>query len=580
MVPSALAAEPAANTAPELLETFGYGEVSFEPGVHETQLLETQAVLMSLGMDELLKPYRVRAGQPAPGANLGGWYDADAFCPGHTYGQWLSALSRSYAISGDASTKAKIRSMVQGLRQVKDLDVFFKGNGFGNRFPAYIFDKLNCGLSDAYTFGDCHEAADTLDYVLRSAQPSLPGKALTRPEQAARPHKDVSYTWDESYTLGENLFLAWQRTGDKRYREMAVAYLYDEFFKPLAAGDNVLPGNHAYSHLNSMNSAAMAYIVLKDPTYLKAAVNGFNFVQQQSYATGGWGPQEAFVTPGKGELATSLTKTHASFETPCGAYGEFKLTRYLLRITGDASYGDAMETVMYNTILGAKPLQTSGQAFYYSDYNPEGQKVYHPDKWPCCSGTITQIAADYRISTYLRDSDGVYVNLYIPSTLKWKHAGHEVLLRQTGSYPFDERVSIDVRAAGPARFALRLRIPAWAKGARVTVNGKHVRGVTAGRFAVIDRTWGANDRVELTLPLTTRLEQVDPETPNMVALMHGPLVLFVLGGGLQKLPEKTLLGAEQTAPAEWLVHAPAGDVHLRPFTAIKEEKYSTYVQLV
>jgi DUF1680 family protein len=74
-----------------------------------------------------------------------------------------------------------------------------------------------------------------------------------------------------------------------------------------------------------------------------------------------------------------------------------------------------MESVMYNTILGAKPLQPDGHAFYYSDYNPVGNRVFFKEKWPCCSGTITQIAADYRISTYLHDQRGVYVNLYIPS---------------------------------------------------------------------------------------------------------------------------------------------------------------------
>lgn len=573
MFPESLFAE---TTSPELLETFNYGDVLFAAGPHDAQLHETHDVLMGLTTDELLKPYRVRAGQPAPGPDLGGWYDATGFCPGHTFGQWLSALSRYYAITGDPATQQKINTLVSSFRQTKDLGLFFQGN----RFPCYIFDKLSCGLSDAHLLAHSPEAVETLDHLVAVATPAMPGRALTRAEQAARPHKDISYTWDESYTLGENLFLAYQRTGDKRYREMAVAYLYNEFFKPLAAGDNVLPGNHAYSHLNSMNSAAMAYIVLKDPVYLKAAVNGFNFIRQQSYATGGWGPTEAFVTPGKGELAKSLTRTHASFETPCGAYGEFKLTRYLLSITRDPSYGDSMETVMYNTILGAKSLQPDGHAFYYSDYNPDGHKVFFGDKWPCCSGTITQIAADYRISTYLRDRDGVYVNLYIPSTLRWKHQGRSIELSQKGTYPLDERVSFEVRPARPTRFALRFRIPAWAEGATIAINGKP-SGVAAkpGTFATIDRTWSANDRIELTLPLTTRLQQIDPETPGTVALLRGPLVLFLLGGGQQSLSEKSLLTAQQTAPAEWLIQSPTGDIHLRPFTGIDDQKYSTYVQL-
>lgn len=577
MLPPALFAETASKTASVPLGTFTYSDVTFAPGVHDAQLQQTHGVLMGLSDDELLKPFRVRAGQPAPGADIGGWYSADAFAPGHAFGQWISALARYYAITGHEAAQRKITSLVGSFREMKDLGLFFKGH----RFPSYTFDKINCGLTDAYVFAHSKLAVETLDHLTASSAPYLPGKALSRVEQAARPHKDESYTWDESYTLGENLFLAWQRTGDKKYRELGVDYLYNGFFKPLAQGDNVLPGMHAYSHLNSLNSAAVAYIVLKDPVYLKAAVNGFDFVRQQSYATGGWGPDERFVVPNQGNLGKSLAKTHSSFETPCGSYGHFKLTRYLLSITGDSRYGDSMESVMYNTILGARPLQPDGHAFYYSDYNPAGRRVYFRDKWPCCSGTITQIAADYRISTYMHDERGVYVNLYIPSTLRWKYRGSEIQLSQRGTYPLDERISFDVRVAPPTRFALRLRIPAWAgSGARISINDKPVSAaLRPGAFATIDRTWGANDRVELTLPLTLRLEQVDPQTPKTVALVRGPLVLFLLGNP-QQLSEKSLLAAERTGSDSWRVKGPAGDIQLRPFAFIQDQQYSTYTQLI
>ena len=122
------------------------------------------------------------------------------------------------------------------------------------------------------------------------------------------------------------------------------------------------------------------------------------------------------------------TKTHRSFETPCGAYAHFKLTRYLLRVTRDARYGDSMERVMYNTVLGAKPLRADGSTFYYSDYNFSGRKSIRLTNWACCSGTLPQVAADYRINTYFRDARGVYVNLYIPSTARWVQEGARVSL--------------------------------------------------------------------------------------------------------------------------------------------------------
>jgi DUF1680 family protein len=99
-----------------------------------------------------------------------------------------------------------------------------------------------------------------------------------------------------------------------------------------------------------------------------------------------------------------------------------------------------MERVMYNTVLGAKPLHQDGRAFYQSDYHKDdGHKFYFegyfgaiPSEWPCCSGTLPQIAADYRISTYFSDPAGIYVNLFIPSTLKWQQNGAQVSLGAVG----------------------------------------------------------------------------------------------------------------------------------------------------
>ena len=149
--------------------------------------------------------------------------------------------------------------------------------------------------------------------------------------------------------------------------------------------------------------------------------NGFDFLRTtQSFATGGWGPDEDFRVPGSGEIGESLIKTHSSFETPCGSYAHFKITRYLLRATKDSRYGDSMERVLYNCILGAKPIKEDGHGFYYSDYNNDGSKFYHPYKWHCCTGTFSQVTADYGISSYFNDGEGIYVNLYVPSRVKWR----------------------------------------------------------------------------------------------------------------------------------------------------------------
>jgi hypothetical protein len=298
----------------------------------------------------------------------------------------------------------------------------------------------------------------------------------------------------------------------------------------------------------------------------------------QSFATGGWGPDEMLRAPNSDDVYASLTNTHNSFETPCGAYAHFKLTRYLLRVTRESRYGDSMERMMYNTVLGAKPLQSDGRTFYYSDYNLAGRRVYCDHRWPCCSGTLPQVAADYGINTYFRDPRGVYVNLYIPSTLRWTQEGAQLSLTQQSSYPFDSVVQFEMTASRRSEFALNFRIPSWAEGASISVNRKRVQDpVTPGSFVTLRRQWKTGDHIEVDLPLVKRLEAIDPRHPKTVALLCGPLVLFAITNMPPVVSSRQLLAAKKTGPQNWQVETANAPLNMLPFTAIADEQYSTYL---
>jgi len=303
-------------------------------------------------------------------------------------------------------------------------------------------------------------------------------------------------------------------------------------------------------------------------------------VEEQSYATGGWGPDEAFVVPGKGLLAASLGTTHASFETPCGAYGHFKITRYLLRVTGDSRHGDSMERILYNTVAGATPILADGTSFYYSDYNYEGRKVHYRDKWPCCSGTFPQLTADYGISSYYRGRDGIYVNLFLPSKLSWSENGTAVQLTQTTEYPRSATTRLEFRLSRPETFTTSIRIPAWA-GAKTTVRingGRAEEAVEPGKFLALKRTWKDGDRIEVEFEMPLRLEAVEPESPRDVALMKGPLALFAVTDPPSRLTRQQLLSATPVASTsdDWTVDTGSGRLTMRPFMAIMSEKYRLY----
>jgi len=575
----------AASASPESqpLEEFGYSDVTLHSPLHEQQLEQTHSLLMNLSEDSLLKPFRQMVGQPAPGEDLGGWYSYDAhnekylfqrgFAPGCTFGQWVSALARSYAIDPLPATREKV------LRLNRLYAKTISGDFYENtRFPAYTYDKLVCGLIDSHKYVGDPEAFAILDLTTKTALPHLPTKAIEHGQPWRPNHPDVSYTWDESYTMPENLFLAYRRGAGEQYRALAIQFLDDVYYDPLADGRSNLEGRHAYSHVNSLCSAIQAWMTLGSEKHLRAARNGFDFVAAQSFATGGWGADETLRAPGSSEMFKSLSGSHASFETPCGSYAHFKLTRYLLRVTRDPRYGDSMERVMYNTVLGALPLQADGRNFYYSDYNFQGRKVYHDGNWACCSGTLPQVAADYRINTYFRDGRGVYVNLYIPSTLRWTQGGSQIELTQKSEYPYDPQVTFEVTASRPAQFPVNLRIPAWADGASVTVNGKR-QGAQPGSFAQIVRQWKTGDRIDLELPLKARLEPIDAQHPDVVALLVGPLVLF--GDQVSGLTRAKLLAAKRMAPGLWHVQAggPIPIMKMLAWTEIGDQPYTTYLRV-
>ncbi len=567
------------------LEQFGYNEVTLLDGPLREQFDRNHAFYRALNEDSLLKPFRERAGLPAPGEEMGGWYswaplsDIDkrpnnGFAPGHSFGQYVSGLARDYASTGDMATKEKVHRLVRNFAPAIS-EHFWDGH----RFPAYTYDKISIGMIDAHVLTGAPLAFKALDATLDSVKNHLPPGGISRAEQYARPHNDDSFCWDEPYTLPENCFLAWQHGAGERYRAMGIRFLADSWYwNPLAAGENVLPGKHAYSHVNAMSSAMQAYFVLGSQKHLEAAKNGFGFVQAQSFATGGWGPNEEFRKPGSGEIGESLTKTHSSFETPCGSYAHFKITRYLLRATRDSRYGDSMERVLYNCILGAKPIRQDGHGFYYSDYNNDGVKVYHPYKWHCCTGTFSQITADYGVSAYFHDERSLYVNLFVPSRVRWQRGNERVELTQQTRYPHVPETEMEISLAGPASFPIHLRIPVWAgPRTRIAINGKSfANSPEPGTFARVERTWKNGDRVEIQFDMPTVLEAVDAQHPDLMAAVHGPLALFAVGAIPEHRPRKELRALQQVTSGSTDWKSLTGALTMRPFTEIQDEHYRLY----
>jgi DUF1680 family protein len=270
----------------------------------------------------------------------------------------------------------------------------------------------------------------------------------------------------------------------------------------------------------------MAYAVTSDPMYLGIIRNAYDYMQNfQCYATGGFGPAETFIAP-NGGLGRALEGRYNTFETVCGSWAGFKLSRYLMQFTGEARFGDWIERLLYNGIGAALPITGAGKNFYYSDYRlAGGMKVYNWENFTCCSGTYIQNVVDYHNLIYFKHDNTLFVNLYIPSEVTWKHSGGEVKLVQETHYPEAETVSFKLEMKGKMTFAVKFRVPGWSNGMSIAVNGVALNtACKPGTWASIERAWTSGDRVEITIPLHFRMESVDKQHPNRVAIVRGPVV--------------------------------------------------------
>jgi hypothetical protein len=522
------------------LQPFDYDDVRLGASRWRDQFESARDFYFGVANDDILHGYRKAAGLPAPGKPLGGWARENSDI---VFGQWLSGMARIYRATGDTAMRDKASYLLtEWARTI--------GSDGDCRMSLYSYDKLLCGLIDQHIYAGNSAAIPLIEKTMEWAM-----RTFSKERTPGGPDL-LNGNPSEWYTLGENVYRAYELTGNEKYREFADSYQYPAFWDQFA--ESKAPASayhvHAYSHVNTFSSVAMAYRISGDPKFLHILENAYDYLQNaQCYATGGFGPCERLVPP-DGTLGRSLEARNATFETVCGSWAGFKMARYLTCLTGEARFGDWMERLFYNAVGAALPIEDDGKHFYYSDYRVTGgMKVYKVSRYACCSGTYIQCLADYHNLIYYRSGKGLYVNLYLPSEVTWRRGAGDVTVIQETAYPEAELCTLRLRMDKASSFAVNLRIPAWAEGAEITVNGRKVSSAPEpGTWATVDREWKDGDRIELRLPLALKMLPVDPQHPTRVAVVRGPAALAMddwVFEDIPRLPDPKQVG-------DWLVEDP------------------------
>jgi len=275
----------------------------------------------------------------------------------------------------------------------------------------------------------------------------------------------------------------------------------------------------------------------KDVDYQSAVLSLWdNMVNRKYYITGGIGSGE--TSEGFGPDYSLRNNAYCESCSSCGLiFFEYKMNLAY----HDAKYADLYEETLYNALLGS--LSLDGKDFTYTNALSTAQPRYGWHVCPCCVGNIPRTLLMMPTWTYVRGEDGLYVNLFIGSTIRVeKLAGTDVEMVQQTDYPWNGRVGMTVNPAKPATFAVYIRIPNRTTSELYTpqpqvnglvslsVNGQPLTPSIEHGYAVIRRTWKKGDKIAFELPMAIQQVTADDRIEadrGRVALRYGPLLYNV-----------------------------------------------------
>jgi DUF1680 family protein len=522
--------------------------------------------LIAMEPDRLLAPFLREAGLEPKKASYGNWESSGL--DGHMGGHYLSALALMFASTGDAGVKERLDYFVAELKRAQQAN----GDGYlggipggsaawrdvaagqlhadnfsvnGKWVPWYNLHKIYAGLRDAYRYAGNEDARAMLvnlsDWALR-----LTGHLSEEQMQAMLK--------SEHGGMNEVLADVYQMTGERKYLDLALKFSDQRILQPLEKSEDRLTGLHANTQIPKViGFKRIADLSGNRDMEQAAAFFWQTVVDHRTVAIGGNSVKEHFHDDK--DFSPMINEVEGP-ET-CNTYNMLKLTEMLFLSQQKASFADYYERALYNHILGSQRPGTGGFV-YFTPMRPNHYRVYSQvdqAMW-CCVGSGIESHAKYGEFIYARDGDALFVNLFIPSTLTWREKG--VRVTQANSFP--DQAGTRITVDGDARFTMKIRYPAWVAAGKlaVRVNGRLVKiSAKPGDYLSLDRAWRKGDRVDVSLPMTTRLEQM-PDKSNYYAVLHGPIVLAAktnpfVGEKLNFLADDTRMGhiaSGQVCPLE------------------------------
>ena len=310
---------------------------------------------------------------------------------------------------------------------------------------------------------------------------------------------------------------------------------------------------HCVNLAQGIKEPVIYYQRSHDPSHVEAVRTGFAEIRRHlGFPTGLYGGDEALhgANPTQGSELCSAVEMMYSLEE-------------MTEITGDVGFADHLERVAFNALPTQATDAYDARQYYQqinqvmvSDHRRNFEQSHDGTDqvfglltgYACCTSNMHQGWPKFTQNLWYATPDGgLAAMVYAPCSVTAEVAGGvRVTLDERTQYPFNETVRIEVkigsRKAKSAAFPLRLRIPGWCEGARITVNGDVCAIPAKGSVAEIDRTWRTGDVVTLHLPMRIAVSRWYERSATVE---RGPLV-YALRVGEQwrkvKNPGKPIYG--------------------------------------
>jgi hypothetical protein len=304
-----------------------------------------------------------------------------------------------------------------------------------------------------------------------------------------------------------------------------------------------LPSLHNVNLAQGIRQPAEHWLLAKDPKFLEATESDYRKIMgvYGQFPGGGFAGDEA--------IRAGFTDPRQGFET-CGIVEFMRTFEIMTRITGKPVWSDRVEELAFNslpaaltpdhrgihyiTCANAPVLTMKGTSGQFSNKFTMLPYRHGSHDYRCCPHNYGMGWPNYAEEMWLATADkGLAASLYGASEVKAKVGeGTEVTLVESTDYPFSDTIRIVVSAPKAVRFPLYLRIPAWCRGAEVTVNGNKVPASrVAPGYVILDRKWKKGDEVTLRLPMALSVHRWE-KNKNSASVNYGPLTFSLL------IPEK------------------------------------------